>query len=75
MDSVNPNNDRCQTLPGSQTLQSLRHEPYILPSNNAVIPSMTAKRFNEMKEEEDAEYGMKLQELINRLRNKGNTDE
>ena len=59
-----------------KTCQSLRHEPYILPSNSkAVIPSMTAKRFNEMKEEEDAEYGMKLQELINRLRNKGNTDE
>lgn len=54
----------------------LRHEPYILPSNsNKVIPSMTAKRFNEMKEEEDAEYGMKLQELINRLYNKGNDDE
>lgn len=54
----------------------LRHEPYILPSNSkAVIPSMTSKRFNEMKEEEDAEYGMKLLELINRLRNKGNDDE
>lgn len=53
----------------------LRHSPYILPNDNSVIPSMTAKRFNEMKEEEDAEYGMKLLELINRLRNKGNDDE
>lgn len=59
-----------------KTCQSLRHEPYILPSNSkSAIPYMTAKRFNDMKEEEDAEYGIKLQEFINRFLNKGNTDE
>jgi hypothetical protein len=52
----------------AKTCQSLRHEPYILPDNNEFIPSMTAKRFNDMKLEEEAEYYIKLKELIDKYK-------
>lgn len=62
--AVKKHNDRCKTL------QQFIHEPYILPSNSKeYIPSMTAKRFNDMKQEEEAEYYLKLQELIERITN------
>jgi len=50
-----------------KALRSHRYEPYILPDNNDYIPSMSAKRFNDMKLEEEAEYYSELQDLIKKV--------
>lgn len=42
--------------------------PIILPDDNSVIPSMTAKQFNELQEELDIEYFNDLQDLIEKLK-------
>jgi hypothetical protein len=52
-----------------KTCQSLRHEPYILPSNsNEPIPYMTPRRFNEWQMEREFEEQEKLFQLIEKYR-------
>jgi len=57
-----------KTFHGSRALQSHRYEPYILPSNNDHIPSMTPRRFNEWQMEKEAEEREELFNLIEKLR-------